>query len=504
MNIRGIVLSTIVLLLLGLAVFAGALGPLDPPPGPIGPSMKPLSQISPTVSIESLQPGFSARYAITSPGSYVATSMITRGSFSTVIAIAASNVTVDFAGFGIDQVAPGAFVCIAIDQSAPRANITIKNGTARGPSITFLSGVGGSSTMNGLSLFDLSISSTNGTGGVCHLQNCKGPSARNVAFSSLSSGLFFDQSGLISNCAGSNIAAVSVGMPLLGADVVVDSSIDQVVTNAQLTVIAGNTVRGCSVSNIASTASTSLSGIGGATLSDCAVSNLSCVGTVGGLGGNTITNCSAVSITSSGSIANGCGGIIVRGCQVLNITSAASQTPLSAAISGTTIIDSQASGVSGSGSAVTAGISAITVRGCRVSGVTNSGAGVGVGITSSAPGSLIADCMVDTTKNDGISAGFPGIVRGCTLANCGNGPGVVNGAGVLIASLGVQVDSCFIANSDVGIRSTANSQTSTVIRNHLTNCTTPFSLGANVRIGPIVSGPGGTIPNTSPWANFID
>ncbi len=62
---------------------------------------------------------------------------------------------------------------------------------------------------------------------------------------------------------------------------------------------------------------------------------------------------------------------------------------------------------------------------------------------------------------------------------------------------------CPVSLSDFGIRSVYDSTTNLVVRNHTTSCTTNYSVGANTRIGPILSGTG-NISSTSPWANFTD
>ncbi|MCA9277038.1 MAG: right-handed parallel beta-helix repeat-containing protein [Phycisphaerales bacterium] len=76
-------------------------GPLDPPPGPIASTGKPLTEVEPRIAINSTNtPGdATSRFRITQPGSYYLTGNITGLVGQHGISIAASGVTIDLSGF---------------------------------------------------------------------------------------------------------------------------------------------------------------------------------------------------------------------------------------------------------------------------------------------------------------------------------------------------------------------------------------------------------------------
>lgn len=111
-----------------------AAGPLDPPPGPIEPTMKTLDEVEPRRPINSTEtPGNALTvYRITQPGSYYLTDNV--GVFESQnvgIEIAASNVTIDLNGYTIR--AFGAAATEGIQTDGPnRTGIRIRNGAITG------------------------------------------------------------------------------------------------------------------------------------------------------------------------------------------------------------------------------------------------------------------------------------------------------------------------------------------------------------------------------------
>jgi len=117
-------LRTIICVLCGGATLAIA-GDLMPPPGPIGPTMKRLSDIEPRTPISSLP------FAITQPGSYYLTGNLTGVTGQNGITLAASDVTIDLMGFALYGV-PGSLDGIATTMLPISVeNVTIRNGTVR-------------------------------------------------------------------------------------------------------------------------------------------------------------------------------------------------------------------------------------------------------------------------------------------------------------------------------------------------------------------------------------
>ncbi len=98
-------------------------GDLDPPPGPVTPTMKTLSEIEPRVAISSLP------FVIGSPGSYYLTDNLTGLSGQNGITITASNVTLDLNGFQLVGVL-GSLNGIVIPEM--QVNVAVRNGVIRG------------------------------------------------------------------------------------------------------------------------------------------------------------------------------------------------------------------------------------------------------------------------------------------------------------------------------------------------------------------------------------
>ena len=114
-----------------LAVPAVIAGPLDPPAGPVAPTLKTLVEVEPRRII--VQPpapqGFDALIVINQPGSYYLGSDLAAGNLHG-IRVSASNVTIDLNGFTIDGIgvdAPGRSGVLA--EAGTLSNIAVRNGT---------------------------------------------------------------------------------------------------------------------------------------------------------------------------------------------------------------------------------------------------------------------------------------------------------------------------------------------------------------------------------------
>ncbi len=106
-------------------------GPLDPPPGPILPTMKPLDQIEPRTAINATNtPGSAtAVFRITQPGSYYLTGDLVGVSGKHGIEIASNNVSLDLMGFEIAGV-PGSLDGVTSNGNLVRT-VTVANGGIR-------------------------------------------------------------------------------------------------------------------------------------------------------------------------------------------------------------------------------------------------------------------------------------------------------------------------------------------------------------------------------------
>ncbi len=97
-------------------------GNLNPPLGPVAPTMKTLQDVEPRVPVQSLAGSATAVYAITQPGSYYLTGDILGVAGKNGIEIANVQVTLDLSGFNVVGI-PGALVGIVAGGGA-----TVRNG----------------------------------------------------------------------------------------------------------------------------------------------------------------------------------------------------------------------------------------------------------------------------------------------------------------------------------------------------------------------------------------
>ena len=180
--------------LAGVAAFSklARAGDLDPPRGPIEPTMKPLDQIEPRIAVNSANtPGDAdSLFKSTQRGSYYLTGNIQGVSGKHGIEIAADGVTLDLMGFDVRGV-PGALRGI-VSSGSGVTNIMIMNGSIGGwPSggVNFLG--------NGFFLCkDLRVSANTGIGismDTGQIEGC-------CAVSNTGTGLQISQGGTITRC----------------------------------------------------------------------------------------------------------------------------------------------------------------------------------------------------------------------------------------------------------------------------------------------------------------
>jgi parallel beta-helix repeat protein len=104
-------------------------GDLDPPAGPVAPTMKDLDQVEPRIPISAATTpgdadGTPSAFKITQPGSYYLTGNITVVGTQIGIEVAASNVSLDLMGFRVNG--PGSN---GILFTGSQTNVAIRNGT---------------------------------------------------------------------------------------------------------------------------------------------------------------------------------------------------------------------------------------------------------------------------------------------------------------------------------------------------------------------------------------
>ncbi len=132
-----------------LAVQSALAGPLDPPPGPITSTLKPLTEVEPRLAINSYYtPGdFDSLFKITQPGSYYLTAdvagVVNKHGIEVAL-VAPGAVTIDLNGFSVKGVATS---LSGIVDSTGYVVLHVRNGTVNGwPGI----GVDGAQTVDRL------------------------------------------------------------------------------------------------------------------------------------------------------------------------------------------------------------------------------------------------------------------------------------------------------------------------------------------------------------------
>lgn len=138
-------------------------GDLNPPPGPVAPTHKTLTEVEPRIAVNATNtPGSSSTvFRISQPGSYYLTRNVTAASGDNGIEITASGVALDLNGFELIGV-PGSLIGIRGSNTNLR-NITIRNGSIRnwgdtGVSFIFV----GTTALH----FERLITSDNGSSGI--------------------------------------------------------------------------------------------------------------------------------------------------------------------------------------------------------------------------------------------------------------------------------------------------------------------------------------------------
>jgi hypothetical protein len=109
--------------------FAAPAGDLGPPPGPIAPTHKTLTQLEPRQILNDLPGDAQYTVRITEPGSYYLTADIIGSQGRIGLGIEADHVVIDLNGFALRG--PGNLSEVGFVPIGQRSNITIRNGTIR-------------------------------------------------------------------------------------------------------------------------------------------------------------------------------------------------------------------------------------------------------------------------------------------------------------------------------------------------------------------------------------
>ncbi|MGH7131402.1 MAG: hypothetical protein ACREJO_05605 [Phycisphaerales bacterium] len=161
------------------AAAAGALvigaGPLNPPAGAVGPTLKTLAEVEPRTALSATNtPGdVSNVYIITQPGSYYLTGHVVPTGGRNAIMVNADHVTIDLSGFALDGSQDATGFRAGITNSGNRRNLVVRNGTIRN-----FRGYGMIGTFNTSSFEDLAF--IDSQGGQLEILQSSGCTVRNV------------------------------------------------------------------------------------------------------------------------------------------------------------------------------------------------------------------------------------------------------------------------------------------------------------------------------------
>lgn len=207
-------------------------GDTNPPPGPIGPTMKPLDQVEPRTPITSLP------FTISEPGSYYLV-----GNLETAgdgIIVDASDVTIDMMGFSITGTSPDTNVGVRVN-SFTHENFTLINGTVR----RFYEGVtantfeaGNGVTVTGVRAVDVGLSGIDVRGTNNLVRDCFAVRSTSATVMFLSTGIVVT-GGVIENCRASGF---DTGIGGVDGAVISNSSAVECVTGF---VVLQGVIKGC-------------------------------------------------------------------------------------------------------------------------------------------------------------------------------------------------------------------------------------------------------------------
>lgn len=445
---------TLVVFLAGAIGYIASAGPLDPPPGPVAPTQKTLSEVEPRIAVNATNtPGDDdSLFKITQPGSYYLTGNITGVASKMGIEIAASGVTLDLMGFdlvGVSDSLDG--VRASVDAVT---DIAVINGSVRDW----------------------------GGRGVDLLQ------ARNTRITDL-------------RASGNAVDGIRAGVN----GVITNCSVSRNSANG-LIVGAGSTISQCSAYL---NSSGGIVADAGSTISQCSAA--------GNLGtgifaerGSTIASCSAVSNTNSG-INTTFGSTIVH-CSARNNAGSGIQANSANTIANCTANSNSVDGISGDGNTITdcltrynTGNGISVFSGSRISSCSagyNGGNGIEAFFTTT-----IANCLAEANTADGIRVDNDCTIRGNSCHS--NGAGAGNGAGIHATGADNRIEGNNCTNADRGID--VDLAGNFITRNTCEGNTTNWDVAAgnvilvvNATTAGAVSGSsGGTAPgSTDPNANF--
>lgn len=167
-------------------------GPLNPPAGAVGASMKTLTEVEPRTAVSAANtPGDAgAVFKITQPGSYYLTGDVTIPAGKNGVVITASNVTLDLNGFSIVGATSQAQHGV---QSSGVKNIVVRNGTLRSMGGAGVFFDGASCRVEKVSVLACNGSGVYLPGAGCVVEGC-------LVDTSEGTGVYTGESGVVRDC----------------------------------------------------------------------------------------------------------------------------------------------------------------------------------------------------------------------------------------------------------------------------------------------------------------
>lgn len=432
MDRRTLLLAISFVLCAGSGAMSAHAGDLNPPPGPVAPTMKPLTDVEPRVAINATNtPGDAdSLFKIAQPGSYYLTGNVTGEVGKVGIKIAVSGVTVDLMGYelaGVPDSLEGIRASVFNTQ-----RISIRNGAVHDW------GRGGIDLGNSDNnqLTDLSVEHNTFQGifanNATTVTHC-------VSFQN-GTGIQVNNAGVITGC--SIYDNLGAGLSANLAAVVTDcTAYSNGLTG--ITAAVGSTITACSAQ---SNGSRGIAAGNGSTITDCTAS----FNTSDGLSGNkgcTLTHC-----TSHHNA--GAGFIVLEDASVIDCTA-----------------------YDNTGSGIFADNVAATVSGCTAT--SNDGHGISIG------SGLVTGCRCDNNVGDGIR-----VIGSCQVTenkSSSNGANGGTGAGIHVIQENCRVEGNFVSFNDLGIDvdSLANVIIHNIARANGTNYDVPTGnlMGTIIHIG---------------------
>lgn len=251
---RRLTIGSGVALVIGVCLLASG-GDLNPPAGPVAPTMKSLDEMEPRIAVNAVNtPGdANSIYKITQPGSYYLTGNVMGSVSHFGVEISASGVTLDLNGYELVGV-PGSLDGVTVPGGSLQ-NIIVRNGTVRGwgdhgvdlraENVELASINASDNSAGGIRLGD------NNTARDCRVSNNSGI------------GITTGNANVLTNC----VAGGSTGVGILtGTDCVVTNCVATGNLSSGFVAGAGSRIVGC-------TARTNADGIigsaGGVLIADC-------------------------------------------------------------------------------------------------------------------------------------------------------------------------------------------------------------------------------------------